>query len=241
MIGSNTDDPPASSSESADTTSGTTPGTQRAFLSTTRANEFFEALTDELNQREQRGLRLQENLIRQINEPLTSLTASVRELITMLRPTSNPGSPTPSERPRETSQQSRPTLTASRDVPSSPLHPFRASTTPPVREMTAFSSVTSAGDSQTTQTTQGTRLPGVKPPRFHGKDGENVLSWLHKIEQMFLLNSIPDIHKVASVSPLLTGDADSFYHYLVVRNKGVDPSWQEFRHALIAKYENPAV
>lgn len=44
--------------------------------------------------------------------------------------------------------------------------------------------------------------------------------------------------KVPTVSLLVYGDADNLFFYLVVRNDGYAPTWKEFRHAFIAKYEN---
>src|ERR1700694_581776 len=82
------------------------------------------------------------------------------------------------------------------------------------------------------------RVGGIKPPKFHGKDSENVLSWLHKVENWFLMNGIAEDFKVPAASSLVAGDADNFYYYLVVSNDGTSPNWKQFRHAFIQKYEN---
>src|ERR1700694_3682401 len=75
-----------------------------------------------------------------------------------------------------------------------------------------YGSITS-GDTPRTGTNR--RVGGIKPPKFRGKDGENVLSWLHKVENWFLMNRIAEDFKVPAVSSLVAGDADNFYYYLV--------------------------
>src|ERR1700694_1154215 len=98
-----------------------------------------------------------------------------------------------------------------------------------------YGSITS-GDTPRTGTNR--RVGGIKPPKFRGKDGENVLSWLHKVENWFLMNGIAEDFKVPAVSSLVAGDADNFYYYLATRNDGTSPNWKEFRPAFIQKYEN---
>jgi len=83
-------------------------------------------------------------------------------------------------------------------------------------------------------------VPGIKIPKFHGKDGENVLAWLHTVKQFFQLNGTSEDNKVATASSGLRGDAKSFFYYLVVKNNYKDPPWQFFEQKFIAKYENTA-
>jgi len=104
--------------------------------------------------------------------------------------------------------------------------------------MTAF---TSATGEPVNNTDNVGRVPSLKLSKFRGKDGENVLAWLHQVDRYFLLNCTKEHEKVALVTFALRDDAGNFAHYLVINNNGVDPTWQEFRHVFIRKYETPAI
>jgi Integrase core domain/Zinc knuckle len=233
-------------------------GTERVFFSTTGAGEFFENLRSVLDEQHRQTLEAQEAFANNINGPIQALTASIRELLQSIRGTRSPSStPPPATDPPATGPPATgPPATddlpqfprtrfpwASTSLPATSTQlPVRGTGPPatpqnlPIREMTAF---TTSGTSETTSVDPRFRISGVKPCKFYGKDGENVLSWLHKVEQLFLLHSIPEDKKVSNITFLLKGDADSFFYYLVVQNNGVDPTWEELRHALIAKYEKP--
>jgi len=79
----------------------------------------------------------------------------------------------------------------------------------------------------------------LKPPKFKGRDGENVLFWLHQLEIFFVLYRVLDDHKTFNASQCISGEAGEFYLYLITMNDGNDPSWKEFRHAYISRYHNP--
>ena len=214
---------------------------------------FTDNLRTVLDEQHKQTLEAQEAFANNINGPIQALTASIRELLQPLRGPRSPSSTPPPAidvdlqatdellQPfRRTRSPTRTPIPATRrPPPAARIIPPATNTSQnlPIREMTAFTTTT--GVSETSSTDPRFRISGVKPAKFYGKDGENVLSWLHKIEQLFLLHSIPEDMKVANISFLFSGDADSFFHYLVVKNNGMDPTWQELRHALISKYENP--
>ncbi len=82
-------------------------------------------------------------------------------------------------------------------------------------------------------------IAGLKPPTFHGKDGENVGLWFYQMEQLFLLNRIPEEHKSRIAGFLIKDDAANYLYYLLVNRRGRDMSWQELRQHFRSKYENP--
>src|SRR5579871_3403415 len=53
------------------------------------------------------------------------------------------------------------------------------------------------------------RLPGQRLPCFFGRDDENVLSWLQKIDLALEAARVHEKSKLANVAPLIRGDADS--------------------------------
>jgi hypothetical protein len=52
------------------------------------------------------------------------------------------------------------------------------------------------------------------------------------------MNATAEDLKVPAASSLVEGDAGNFYYYLLVSNSGITPTWKQFRHALLQKYEN---
>ena len=104
----------------------------------------------------------------------------------------------------------------------------------PIRELSAVPSVLPTSDNSSFG-----RIPHLKPPQFEGRDGENVLFWLHQLEIFFVLYRVRDEHKTLNASQCISGEAGEFYLYLITMNDGNDPSWTEFRHAYISRYHNP--
>jgi hypothetical protein len=86
------------------------------------------------------------------------------------------------------------------------------------------------------------RLPGQKLPCFWGKDGENVLSWLQKIDLALKAALVAPEDKLANVAPLIRDDADSwFYSFMARYQDKPPPTYKDFRDAIIAKYENSEI
>ena len=137
------------------------------------------------------------------------------------------------------------------DIP--PISPYRSSQTPfprsrtvppldsrppPVREMTAF---TTATDDSIVPNGESGRIPGLKVPKFRGKEGENVMAWLYLLDNYFLLANVKDHMKVSTATMGLRKGAKTFGYYLVVMNQGISLSWQDFRAEFIKKYENSEI
>src|SRR5271155_254310 len=164
------------------------PPTQRTFFSGVAAGEFFENLQVVLD------FASQEVLFTRMSETVTALTGLVERLLAAVSipqgpalqaPASNPASQTPSIQ-----RQSPPPIP---ERPSSipPANPYRSPyrsppptrdpplpAPPPVREPTAFTFATA----ETAASTYGGGISGITLPKFTGKDGENVVAWLHQLE-----------------------------------------------------------
>ena len=92
-------------------------------------------------------------------------------------------------------------------------------------------------------TSEGTGcLPGQRLPSFFGRDDENVLSWLQKIDMALEAARFPENSKPANMAPLIRGDAHSWL-YPFMRGYPADrhPTYTEFKDALIRKYESSEV
>jgi len=83
------------------------------------------------------------------------------------------------------------------------------------------------------------RIPHMKPPKFKGRDGENVLFWLHQMEVFFVLFRVADEYKTYNASQCISGEAGNFYIYLITANDGQPPTWTQMRHAFLSRYHNP--
>jgi len=64
----------------------------------------------------------------------------------------------------------------------------------------------------------------MKPPKFKGRDGENVLFWLHQMEVFFVLFRVADEYKTYNASQCISGKAGNFYIYLITANDGQPPT-----------------
>jgi len=118
--------------------------------------------------------------------------------------------------------------------------PVQTQTSPPlslpIRELSAApSTIPSSGDIDN----HIGRIPHLRPPYFKGRDGEDVLFWLHQLEVFFVLYHVNDKHKTFNASQCIQGEAGKFYLYLITRNDGKPLLWEEFRHAFISRYHNP--
>jgi Aspartyl protease/Zinc knuckle len=80
-------------------------------------------------------------------------------------------------------------------------------------------------------------MPSVRLPRFAGRDKDDILSWVHVLDITIKRHNVPEHLKVASVIPLLTHDAGTFY-FRIYAESGRIPTWTELSHALIQRYEN---
>ena len=107
----------------------------------------------------------------------------------------------------------------------------------PIRQLSATPGSNHAQNLET-PTTNG-RIPGLRPPKFKGRDGENVLFWLHQMETFFIIYKVPENEKTYNASQCIGREALNFFIYLITANGGHDPSWDNFRHAFISRYHNP--
>src|ERR1700737_2085722 len=196
--------------------------TQRTFFSSTSANEFFEQLQAVLEEQHARTMNAQDAFVTQINAPIVALTATIERLLgnapSQRSPTSSTGDP-----PRPVSPY------RSQNRPPPPVPPV------PAREATAFTFATA----DTTASALGGNVSGVKLPSFHGKDGENVVAWIHQAERFFRLKNTAEDRKVDLSSFSLLDDAQHFFHYCFIKNNEVDLTCEELKHAFRQKYEVP--
>jgi len=225
-------------------------GDQRTFFSGVAAAGFFEQLQVVLDRQHTQTLAAQEVFVTRMTEPVTSLIGLVERLLGALpasqgpapqAPASNPVSPTPSVQ-----QQGPPPIPErpSNERPSEePVNPYRSPyrappplpVPPPDREQTTFTFATA----DTAGSIPGGGISGIKLPKFSGKDGENVVSWLHQLERFFRLKNTPDNKKVDVASFSLEFDSQYFFDHCYTLNNQVELTWEEFRHAFLQKYERP--
>lgn len=76
---------------------------------------------------------------------------------------------------------------------------------------------------------------GVKLRSFNGKYTENVQAWISIIEDQFVANHTPKDTKVASISGLFKGVAETWYLWLK-GEYGRTPSWEELKQELLIKF-----
>jgi len=253
----------------SDTSPGGTPRTatpaassQRVFYSAASANEFFDRLQVTLAEQHAQT----QALVAQSNATIAALTTAVQAFLAAVPlPTSptqqsaEPGtqsvreSPTPALAP---TPAHIPALAPS-ELPVSPYHSaYRSPVPAPVPPASTFArpappippapplppltrETISFTHAETATSTLSGNTSGIKLPAFHGKDGENVVAWLHQAERFFKLKGTPDERKVDLISFHLDGDAQSFFHYCYVSNNYVELTWPNFQHAFRQKYEVP--
>ena len=96
---------------------------------------------------------------------------------------------------------------------------------PPLRQLLAVQpSVPTPAPFNTNSPNSASRLPGMKLANFHGRDGEDVESWIAKTELVFETYGITEEHKVNNAVLLLKGDAELFWNHLFKKNNKVKPS-----------------
>ena len=194
-----------------------------------------------LDEQHAQTLRAQEDLIARVTAPITALTAPITALTATIEwlldvmpaPQRSPTlSPVPSiQREPPPIPPGKPPVTPYR----SPRHLPTPPPAPPACETIAFT-FTAA---ETAASALGRSSSGIKLPPFHGKDGENVIAWLHQAERFFKLKNTADNHKVDLISFSLEDDAKSFFYYCFIRNNEVELTWDEFKYVFHQKYEAP--
>jgi len=246
--------------------SGPNAGT-RLFYSQNTAEDFFRQFNEVLDRRE-RAQEASIRMLNETIVKLTTSVDRLAELVQGMSPRSSPaaeelksepsGSRSPSAT-REPFPSLAPTPTASPEplprlsvplperVPEFSSTPTRRrspaqsnpnsppSFTLPIRELSIQPSLSTP---QNGETSFG-RIPHLKPPKFKGRDGENVLFWLHQMEVFFVLFSVADKHKTYNASQCIGGEAGNFYIYLITANDGQAPTWNQLRHAFLSRYHNP--
>jgi len=222
----------------------------RTFYSTTSGTEFLNEMREDYlaheqanKERQEKADLRQEAFLQQINSEVTKLTSAVQTLIQALKPPTPPIIPLGAPPEIRSNPADYYTPPPRGQTPYGVTYDPRERTlppqspqdrTPPVRGYTVPPDSTSNGG----DTSRAGRIPGIKPQKFYGRDGENILAWLHKMDAVFTANGVPEEMKVANACTLLRDDADSYYYYLVVKNNGIAPSWRDLTRALISKYEN---
>jgi hypothetical protein len=231
---------------------------QRVFYSATSATGFLTDLTATLAKQQKttlEALREQEAFLQQINASITTLTASLQEVLREKRQNGQSPSQSPKPSPTDEVEERRrsptrgltPGIIPSRSTsPLPPATPEEDEKSPAIRIRSATRETTAssndpASTSQQPNSGPSARVPGIKLTKFYGDESENVLAWLHSVKQFFKLNGVTNDHKVAVASNALRRGAKSFFHYLVVNSGYKDPPWPVFEQELIAKYENMAV
>jgi hypothetical protein len=52
---------------------------------------------------------------------------------------------------------------------------------------------------------------------------------LYKLEMNFDIYGVKETQKVTVASNHMSGEVDTFFHYLLMKNNGTSPSWSEFK------------
>jgi hypothetical protein len=121
-------------------TSGS-PSAERVFYSANSATEFLNDLRDMLTEQHQQNLVSQEAFANNINAPIQQMTATLRELLQLLRPTSRSptGTPAPTQPRRATSHDREDNETPTPDQPqTTPVPVGQPQTTPAPTTSTAY-------------------------------------------------------------------------------------------------------
>ena len=182
----------------------------RTFFTSTSSGEFFDELRLLLEAQHAETLKAQEaHHVETLSaqEALftrfsTALTASIDRLIgVMAAPQRSPtSSPVPSiQREPPPIPPGKPPVSRYRSPYRAPYRAPPPPPTPPlapVRETTAFTFATA----ETAASALGGSTSGIKLPAFCGKDGENVVAWLHQAERFLKLKNTAEKRKVDLVS-----------------------------------------
>ncbi|GKB03552.1 retrotransposon-related protein [Tanacetum coccineum] len=82
------------------------------------------------------------------------------------------------------------------------------------------------------QANQFSRLAKVEFPKFHGED---VLGWIFKCDQFFLIDNTPEEEKVKIVSVHLF-DKALLWHRQLIKSKGDNVTWNEYKEAITLRF-----
>ena len=80
----------------------------------------------------------------------------------------------------------------------------------------------------------------IKPPYFGGTDLERVTNWIWKMEAFLRTSRIPLDDYFFTAMFYLTKDADDFVYSLVLK-KGRELTWEEFKTAMIERFDKTAI
>src|SRR6202035_3354422 len=81
----------------------------------------------------------------------------------------------------------------------------------------------------------------IKPPSFSGADMERIANWIWKMEAFFRTNRVAPSDYFYNAIFCLTGDADNFVYSLILKNGGRNLSWDEFKTAMIERYDKTTI
>src|ERR1700694_4868810 len=185
-------DPPDPPEPAVGQTEAENSSSARVFYSGTLATQFLgslqETLTDHFEALDKADEK-QVDFLKSLNSEVAALTGSIKALISIMKPATPPPASRGPSPALDTSFKLDP-RNPSAFVRGASMFPPR-NPPPPVREVTAEPQPHGAGSvtsGDTPRTGTNGRVGGIKPPKFRGKDGENVFSWLHKVENWFLMN-----------------------------------------------------
>ncbi|GJY93093.1 retrotransposable element Tf2 [Tanacetum coccineum] len=82
------------------------------------------------------------------------------------------------------------------------------------------------------QASQFSRLAKVEFPKFYGED---VMGWIFKYDQFFLIDSTPEEEKVKIVSVHLF-DKALLWHRQLIKSKGEQVTWNEYKEAITLRF-----
>nr|XP_027099356.1 uncharacterized protein LOC113718666 [Coffea arabica] len=81
------------------------------------------------------------------------------------------------------------------------------------------------------------KIPGYNPPKLelHLFSGENPREWIRKCNKYFLLNKVPDEHKLLLVEMFLEGRADNWFQGIKLEKPRL--TWEEFGELLCQRFK----
>lgn len=78
----------------------------------------------------------------------------------------------------------------------------------------------------------------MKVPTFLGKSVENIMLWIHDIENVFLVAGTLKHMKVPNIISLIKEPVKISYQYILARNENKISSWKHLKTEFIRKYNN---
>ena len=73
--------------------------------------------------------------------------------------------------------------------------------------------------------------------KFSGKRSEDVVAWLAKLENNFIIFGIQEVNKTPFAVAMLAGGASTSYRNWCVKNQNITLTWNEFRKMMLEKYK----